>query len=127
MSVDKLLDQEIETQFKALKEMEVGTDQYKVAVDNVAKLIDRKLEMNRIDIDADDKLRTRESEEQFKQQQLKEERKRQWITIGLKVVEIGAPICLAVWGTKKSFEFEKEGTITTILGRGFVNKLLPKK
>ena len=29
--------------------------------------------------------------------------------------------------TLTSLKFEEEGTVTTIVGRGFVNKLLPKK
>lgn len=33
-------------------------------------------------------------------------------------------VWLTIWGVKKTFEFEKEGTITSCLGRGLINKLL---
>lgn len=127
MNDKQLLEQEIEAQYKALREMKPGSDVYKVTVDNLAKLIDRKIEYDRLAVEEEDKLITRESEEAFRQAQLKDERRNKIVTWILRVVEIGAPIALAIWGTKVSLKFEETGSITTIAGRSFIQKLFPRK
>lgn len=50
-------------------------------------------------------------------------------TIGyaIKVVSVVLPVLVAIWGTKVTLEFEQEGNVSTIMGRGFFNMLLPKK
>ena len=66
-------------------------------------------------------------EEELKKKQMEEDRLHRIITTGITVAGIVIPSVITIWGTIKSFEFEREGTITTIMGRGFINKLLPKK
>ena len=34
---------------------------------------------------------------------------------------------LTVWGTLKTFKFEETGTITSSIGRGFIQRLTPRK
>lgn len=68
-----------------------------------------------------------EFERKLKLKQIQEDRTDRWIKNGIAIAGIILPIGLSVWGTFKSFEFEKEGTITTIMGRGYINKLIPKK
>ena len=60
--------------------------------------------------------------------QLAEDEKRdRRIKNGITIAGIVIPSVITIWGTIKSLNFEKEGTVTTIMGRGFINKLLPKK
>ena len=59
--------------------------------------------------------------------QMEEEKKDRWIKNGLAAAGIIIPTLVTIWGTVKSIKFEETGTITTIMGRGFINKLLPKK
>ena len=60
--------------------------------------------------------------------QLAEDEKRdRRIKNGITIAGIVIPSIITIWGTIKSLNFEKEGTVTTIMGRGFINKLLPKK
>lgn len=66
-------------------------------------------------------------EQKLKIQQTKEDQIDRWIKNGITIAGIILPIGLSIWGTYKSFEFEKEGTVTTIMGRGYINKLIPKK
>lgn len=49
------------------------------------------------------------------------------IRIGAIVIPVTVDAALAVWGTKVTFEYEREGVISTFMGRGFINKLVPKK
>lgn len=71
--------------------------------------------------------RTQKFEYDLKAKLAEDEKKGRVVRDIITAAGIVLPIAVTIWGTKKSFEFEKEGTITTILGRGFVNKLLPKK
>ena len=127
MSIDNLLEVEIEEKLNKISEMEPGTDEYKLAVDSVTKLLDRTIEMNKINVDRKERKEVREEEAKSKLESEKVENKKYLVDKILAVLSIGIPALLTVWGTKKSFKFEETGTITTIMGRGFINKLLPKK
>lgn len=152
MNIDTLLNAEIESEFEKLKDIKVGTDEYKTTVDGLVKLTDRAIEIEKLNVQAEEKEKARQEEqarvefeqnlkqEQFEQtkaqaedeaelklKQMEEDRKDRFIKNCISVAGIVLPVVVTIWGTKKSFEFEKEGTITTIMGRGFINKLLPKK
>lgn len=127
MTVYQRLNEEVISELEKLKDMEVGSEQYRTTVDGITKLVDRINEYDKLDADVAEKHNALERELAFKREQMEEEKKDRWIKNGIAIGGILIPAFLAVWGTKSSFEFEKEGTITTIMGRGWVNKLLPKK
>ena len=58
---------------------------------------------------------------------MEDEKKDRLIRNCISAAGIIIPSLLTIWGTFKTFKFEQEGTVTTIMGRGFINKLLPKK
>jgi len=163
MNIQKLLCSEIKDELTDLKGLALGSNEYKAAVDGIAKLADKAIELEKIDVDCEEKdkdrefandlklkefeekiesrkvdtdfkfkqleeeIKSRESEIDLKLKQLEEERKSRLITNCIGIAGIVIPSLITIWGTVKSFEFEKEGTITTIMGRGFINKLLPRK
>lgn len=127
MEIETLLHKEIVRELNELGGMDVGSDAYRAAVDGSAKLLDRAIELEKITVESQEKAENRETENELKLKQMKEDRIDRWVKNGLSAAGIVLPIMLTVWGTKRSFEFEKEGTITTIMGRGFIQKLLPKK
>ena len=127
MNIEEMLRVEIKSELETLKTIELGTDTYKATVDGVTKLVDRAIEMERLGIESQEKVEAREIEAELKLKEMNEERKNRWIQNGIAVFTVVASTAVTVWGTVKSIEFEKEGTITTIMGRGFINKLLPKK
>ena len=119
MDIEKMLHEEIKDDFEKLKGAEFGTDEYKSGVDSVAKLMDRAIELKKIDSDVELK----------KVEQTNDKRNR---LIGhvLTGVTAAAGIAVTVWGTKASINFEKDGVFTTIMGKNFVNslgKFIPKK
>lgn len=73
------------------------------------------------------KLEQAELDRKLKLEEIKSTNKLRIIGILVDVAGIILPLTVTIWGTKKSIEFEREGTFTTIMGRGFINKLLPKK
>ena len=127
MNIETLLNEEIEDQLDEISKLDLGSESYKVAVDGVVKLIDRKIEMDKIEIEKTDKIENRKIDDDWKRKQMKDEKLDRWIKNGVAIAGIIIPSAITIWGTVKSFEFEKEGTITTIMGRGFINKLIPRK
>jgi hypothetical protein len=125
--VEHLLDVEINDEFEVLSKMEKGSETYKATVDGLTKLIDRAIEIEKVQDERERSEQTRKDEEKFRQQQFESERKDRWIKNALTATGIIVPSVITIWGTLKSLKFEETGTITTAIGRGFINKLLPKK
>ncbi len=116
MKIRAVLEDRIQDELAYLGGIDASSDEYDKVVDGVAKLLDREIELEKIDI-----------EKAHKAETMEDERKSRFISNAISVLGIVVPVAVTIWGTRKSFEFEKEGTITTIMGRGFINKLLPKK
>lgn len=127
MRIDTQLKEEINKELGELGKMQLGSDEYRCTVDGLSKLMDKAIEIERIDVEAMDKAEARQEENDFRNKQLEDERKDRFVKNAIAVAGIVIPTAVTIWGTIKSIEFEKEGTITTIIGRGFFNKLLPKK
>lgn len=126
MNVESLLYKVIYKELEDLEKENLGVEERKAKVDELTKLLDRASEMVRLDIDAEDKAETRKFEQELKLKQQKDEKIDRWVRNGIAVFGVVAPLAVTVWGTKMSFKFEETGTITTTMGRGFLNKLLPK-
>ena len=126
-NIETLLHEEIQDGFDALSKMERGTEIHKATVDEVAKLFDKAIEIEKIEIEAKDKAKAREIEASLKRAQIEEDRKDRRVKNGIAIGGIVLPLAVTIWGTFKTLKFEEEGTVTTIMGRGFINKLIPKK
>ena len=116
----------IKVQIDLLKDLKPGTDEYKIASDVLTKLLDKLNETEKHDDDYRDKCETRNVENQLKTKQLAEDRRDHNVKNCLTAVSVVGGMALTVWGTIKSLKFEETGSVTTIIGRGFVNKLLHK-
>lgn len=126
-NIETLLHEEIQDGFDALSKMERGTEIHKTTVDEVAKLFDKAIEIEKIEIEAKDKAKSREIEASLKRAQMEEDRKDRRVKNGIALGGIVLPLAVTIWGTFKTLKFEEEGTVTTMMGRGFINKLIPKK
>lgn len=125
MEMRNLLIGEVQAELEALEQIEVGTKEHQTAVDCVTKLMDRCIEMDKLDIEHQERVEAREEEQKFKMEQMKSEKRDRIFKNGIAVGSLVLPLGVTIWGVLKSFEFEKEGTVTTIMGRGLVQKLLP--
>lgn len=115
-NIETLLCVEIEEAFDKVSKMAPGTPEYDMAVNSLTKLMDRAIEMERLGNEIEDKNEIR-----------KEDSKDRLVRNIIAAAGIVVPTLVTVWGTVKSIKFEETGTITTIMGRGFIQKLLPKK
>ena len=127
MKFKEVLNDEVLTELESLKEMEVGSDERGDAMDDLIRLMDRAIEIEKMEIDRDTDIATREIENNLKRKSMEDERIDKVVKNALTAASIVTGVGLTVWGTLKSLKFEEEGTVTTIVGRGFINKLLPKK
>ena len=127
MSVKRLLNDEIVSEIENLNKVPLGSEEHKIAADALAKLLDKSIEMDKLDLEYQDKVESREAANNLKRIEIEEEKKDRRVKNILTGVSVVGGFAVTIWGAIKSLEFEKTGTITTIMGRGFIQKLLPKK
>lgn len=119
MDLRKTLCDEIHDEFNQLEKYDPSVKEFKEVGDSVAKLLDREIEFRKLDI--------QHEENKLKLEQMKEDKIDRIVKHILTGMSIVGPICLTIWGTVVSINFEKEGIITTNAGRGFFQRLFSKK
>ena len=124
MSIQRLLREEIESEFKELSTITPGGENYKVAVDGITKLMDRAIEMEKNEIDRQDRIDARDSENEFKTKQMEDEKKDRFVKNLLAGVGTIGGLVVTIWGAKKAWKFEETGTVASPVGRNFINKLI---
>lgn len=127
MDVKNLLAEEIKTELNSLEDLEFGGQEHKVAVDTVGRLLDKYNELEKMDLEHQDKLANRMMEQDLKAIQMKEERRDRIVKNCLTATSVVSGIVLTVWGTFKTLKFEETGTVTTMAGRNFISNLFHKK
>lgn len=120
MKIMNLLEEELHSDFEDLYDSNSCDDDYELKVESACKLVDRYIAIKKLDEEIKDKEFNRTCVS-------KKERKNKLIEHLLTAASIAVPALLTVWGTKVSLKFEETGSVTSIMGRGFINKLLPKK
>lgn len=124
MSIQRLLREEIESEFKELSTITPGGENYKVAVDGITKLMDRAIEMEKNEIDRQDRIDARDSENELKMKQMEDEKKDRFVKNLLAGVGTIGGLVVTIWGAKKAWKFEETGTVASPVGRSFINKLI---
>ena len=126
-NLKKMLHEEIDSQFDGLEGIEIGSEAYRNAVDGLSKLMDREIEISKLQAEREDKLESRAIETRLKNRQLMDDKTDKIIRNGLTAAGLVVTAGLTVWGTLKTFKFEETGTITSSIGRGFIQRLTPRK
>ena len=116
MSMVTKLNVEIEEKFDELAKLDPTTKEYSAAVDSVTKLMDRAIEIEKL-----------ESSETQNEKQMEEDRKSRRVKNCIDVGSVVLPLAVTIWGAKASFKFEETGTITTSVGRKFMDKIISWK
>lgn len=124
MNVKTLLEGEIEKRFEELDEIRSDADGDEAALNKITKLLDRKIEMDRVEIERIDKINNKELEYDLKMCQMKEEKTTRWTRDITNWVNLGLGAGMFIWGTIASINFEREGTFTTTAGRNNVKRVL---
>lgn len=124
MNVKNKLEKEIATLLDAMGEMEVGTEEYNKAANDVTKLMDKYNEMNKNDYDYWDRQETREKDHELKEKQMEEDRKDRRIKNWLAAISVGSGIVLPIVGTAFTMYYEDKGVLpSNKAAQEFVKKL----
>ena len=116
MDMNKPLNKEIQREFEMLETIEVGSEQYRATVDGLTTLVDRAVEIEKLNIEHENKI-----------EQMKEEKLDRLIKNIIAGAGIAIPSLITIWGTLKSLKFEETGAVTTGAGREFMKRLFHKK
>ena len=107
--------------------MDAGGERRRGSVQALAKLLDEHVGLEKCGADAQEKYESRIAEQDLKREQIKNEKRDSIVKNILTGVSVIGGFGLTIWGTCKSLKFEETGVVTSIMGRGFIQKLLPKK
>lgn len=129
MSIKTQLEDEIRDEFEALRKIEVGSDTYRATVEGLTKLIDRKIEMDKVEVDARERVIKRNDDNEFKEMQLADDRKDRAIKNGLTVATLVITTGTTIWGILKSLkiEFKDNEMITSTVGKELMKRVIPFK
>ena len=84
---------------------------------------DEALKLKQYEMESADRVANRIADEAIRRDQLKEDKWDHIVKNCITVVTFGISAALTIWGAKKSWEFEKDGTITSIFGKMFMRDL----
>lgn len=129
MSIKTQLEDEIRDEFEALRKIEVGSDTYRATVEGLTKLVDRKIEMDKVEVDARERVIKRNDDNEFKEMQLADDRKDRAIKNGLTLATLVITTGTTIWGILKSLkiEFKDNEMITSTVGKELMKKVIPFK
>lgn len=125
--IKDLLGEEIKTEIRNLSTLEAGSKEKSTAIEDLAKLYRLRIEETRNEWDFNEKYESRNSDIQFKKDQLEEQVKDRYFRLGVEAASIILPLIFyAVW-MKRGFKFEETGTFTSTTFRGLFNRFRPTK
>jgi len=125
--IRKLLEEEIKTEIRDLSTLEPGSKEKSTAIEDLAKLYRLRIEETRNEWDFNEKYESRDSDMQFKKNQLEEQVKDRYFRLGVEVASIILPLIFyGIW-MRKGFKFEETGTFTSTTFRGLFNRFRPTK
>lgn len=122
--IKSLLKKEIEAEFLELEKIQIGTDDYKTSVDGITKMIDKSIEISKMEADIDSKKEALYAETDLELKKQKNEHFNKMIVNILSGASIVSGVALTIWGTYKTLKFEETGTVTTTAGRSFINSVV---
>jgi len=125
--IRKLLEEEIKAEIRDLSTLEPGSKEKSTAIEDLAKLYKLRIEETKNEWDFTEKYESRDSDIQFKKDQLKEQVKDRYFRFGVEVAGIILPLIFyAVW-MKRGFKFEETGTYTSTTFRSLFNRFKPTR
>ena len=80
--------------------------------------------MEKNEVDRQDRIDARDSENELKTKQMEDEKKDRFVKNLLTGVGTIGGLVVTIWGAKKAWKFEETGTVASPVGRSFINKLI---
>lgn len=126
MPFETKLREELDRELDSLKDSEIGSDEHKATMDSMTKLMDRAIELKKIDVDAKNQERTRETEAVLRLEQMKDDRIDKIVrNVIMGVGSVGGLVTIWLLSAA-AFTYEEKGTISSLLGKKVLGMLVPK-
>ncbi len=125
--IRKLLEEEIKAEIRDLSTLEPGSKEKSTAIEDLAKLYKLRIEETKNEWDFNEKYESRDSDMQFKKNQLEEQVKDRYFRFGVEVASIILPLIFYAAWMKRGFKFEETGTYTSTTFRSLFNRFKPTK
>ncbi|GHV47368.1 hypothetical protein FACS189499_04750 [Clostridia bacterium] len=136
-----LLGEEIKAEINDLSNLDAGSKEKSIAIDDLAKLYKLRIEETKLDWDFGEKhdrrimedehhksdVTNRENEELLKKKQLAEQVKERYFRVGVEAAGIILPLIFYAFWMKRGFKFEETGTFTSTTFRGLFGRFKPTK
>ena len=124
MDIKTLVNDEITSEIEEISKIEVGTEKHVAAVNAVTKLMDKSIELEKLQNEQVEKKDARETEYDLKMVEMQHDRIDRIVKNTLTGLATVGGFGVAIWGTLMSLKFEEKGVVTTISGRSFIQSLL---
>lgn len=141
MNLEDRLQKQIELGLNEMEDMDVISEEHKATTELTLKCMDKLIDIQRVnnkleqEIEKQEKeIELKEKELKIKEQELEEQKKDRIVKHGITICGIVIPAFLTIRELNLSkkiaqaaFEFEKEGTITSLMGRQTLMRFIPRR
>lgn len=124
MNVELKLKEELIDEIGELGKLQVGSDEYKIAADGVSKIADRVIEIKKLEMENENKIRAQDMEYDLKSKEIEEACKDRKAKNRIALITFGAGLGFQFLLSKWTFLFEEKGTISSSMGRNLINKAI---
>lgn len=122
VNVENRLYEAIGDGFENYRQEELGSEKRKAAHNETIQLLDRAIELERIESEREEKAAARESEEALKERQMKFDKKKVVADVVVGIVTLAANMLFTGVVIKKSMDFERTDTFTSTVGKDYARR-----
>lgn len=122
MELKDKLQKEIGKRTEELNKLDATSDEYRKMVENITKLTEKYNDLMKTEYESSNCF----AQTVVKKFEIKTNFVKDCVNVGKDVLCTGLKVGVTIWGTLKILEFEKTGTVTTMIGKLHVGNLIPK-
>ena len=125
--IRELLNKRLESEINGLDCLPQGSPEHSAAVESFTKLYKLKLEEDKNELEHNNNIKNRESDEYYKNAQMNEAVKELYFKYGMTAVELFLTLGFyGIW-MRRGFKFEEKGVFTSQTFRGLFSRFKPTK
>lgn len=121
----KMLDKEIEEQFKELRTFDPGSKERIAMVEDLTKLCRLRIEERRAELEKEQLEDRTVTDWKQREEQLTEQAKDRWFKLGIAAAELVLPLAFYAFWMHKGFKFEETGAYTSTTFKGLFSRFRP--
>ena len=126
MSFKTKMEDQLNRCFEAMEKSEIGSDEYKAAMDSATRLMGSEIEFEKINCDAQTQAKAQEIDKALRAEQQRDDRVDKIIRNTFMIVN-GILTLGTIWLlSAASFAHEETGSTNTIIGKKVLGMLVPK-